>query len=292
MTDCTCERADARAGAVAALNGQIAHGLRPRDWDGLSVSRLEAAADGCLASVEANLLLYYRCLDTGRPALAAAHLNRLLDVGGRVPPAFQTELALTAAYFAARHVRDAEAARGWLEQAPVDGANAALRAQAEAAVLVAEGHFAAARDAAETGLMNLRADLLGGLSSVQADALRELLDQAAAALPAPPAPAPAAFIPQSAFAREPAEPAVRVMPETPAAADDLAAGPTLGLGLAIALVIAVTLAIAVMPLPRGGSSRLVGPPTGPLFTQTDSSENPNAIQFSICRDGCPLQSTR
>src|SRR5581483_3187088 len=188
MSHCTCDRVEARAAAVAALNHLMQRGLRPRDWDGRSAGRLEGVADGRLASVEANLLLYYRHLDSGEPARAAVYLNRLLDVGEQVAPAFQAELAVTAASFAARHVGDAQAARAWLEQAPAGGTNPALQAQAEAAVLVAEGRFSAARDAAEAGLMNLRDGLLGGLSSVQADALRDLLDESIAALPAPPLP--------------------------------------------------------------------------------------------------------
>ncbi len=286
MTDCTCGRANDRAAAAEALDRLIECGLRPREWDGPSVERLRGLADACLASVEANLLLYYRFLDTGEPEQAAVHLNRLLDVGERVAPAFQAELALTAAYFAARHAGDAEAARAWLAQAPPDGAHAALRAQAEAAVLIAEGRYSAGRDVAEAGLLNLRDGLLGGLSSVQADALRELLDRATAALPAPPA-----VLACSTPAGE-SEPAARPAPSAaaPAARETLAAGPTLGLGMAIALVAIVTLVIAVMPLPRGGSLRISSPSGGPSFTRTDPTDDIGPIHISICKDGCQVES--
>ncbi len=286
MTDCTCAEVPQRAEAVEALNRLMEGGVRPRDWDSLSVGRLESVADGCPASAEANLLLYYRFLDAGQPALAAAHLNRLLDVGDRLPPPLQTELALTAAYFAARHAGDAEAARGWLQQTPAEAANPALRAQAEAAVLLAEGRCSAAREVAETGLMSLHDGLLGGLSSVQADALRELVEQADAAMPAPPPPAP--LPPKPAV-----QPAAFARPNRGAAArravsDSFAAGPTLGLGVAIALVGLVTLVIAVMPLPGGGSLRVTGQPIAPSFSNSDGS----SLMHAVCPNGCPGQSSR
>ncbi|HLZ68298.1 MAG TPA: hypothetical protein VKV26_00165 [Dehalococcoidia bacterium] len=249
-------------------------GLRPRDWDSLSVSRLESTADGCPASAEANLLLYYRFSDAGQPALAAAHLNRLLDVGHRLAPSLQAELALTAAYFAARHVGDAGAARDWLERAPADGAHPALRAQAEAAVLLAEGRCSAAQDAAESGLLSLRDGLLGGLSAVQGDALRELVNAAVAAKPAPP---PAPLAPTSSTPPAPshqptaAEPPNRGGGGATVPADAGATGPTIGLGVTIAIVAAVTLVVAVMPLPRCGSARLTGRQVDPAFTQSDGS---------------------
>jgi len=193
-------------------------------------------------------------------------------------------LALTAAYFAARYVGDAAAARGWLEQAPAENANPGLRAQAEAAVLLAEGRCSAARDVAEAGLMNLRDGLLGGLSSVQADALRELLDDAKAAQPAPP---PAAPVHVPAFENAPAERPARAATAT-AAAGEIAAGPTLGLGVAVVLVLIVTLLIAVMPLPHGSSFQIGKPPIGSSLGQSGSAGDSGLIH-AICPNGCPVQ---
>ena len=127
-------------------------GVRPRAWDAGSVERLLALCEGSQDDVGANVCGYYYALDSGQSERA----GRLLDLAVSQLQGYQVEfrpaLMLEAAFFEARHRRNAAAARAWLEQARGGPAERCTRSRAEAAILWAEGCYAEAAAQAEAGL--------------------------------------------------------------------------------------------------------------------------------------------
>jgi hypothetical protein len=148
--------------------------LRPRDWPAGLIARIEKSPGEPLWQRFADYLWYIHLLDCGDPAVAGTHLHRLLEDWSATDA---PEYALEAAYFLARHERDAAGARQWLERdpRPVDG-EPWVRRRAEAAVLAAEGDAAGARQRIEEALGALRAEPSCGAKEYEADLLRGMLE--------------------------------------------------------------------------------------------------------------------
>jgi hypothetical protein len=135
--------------ALIALAGQSMGGLRPREWDRGLVERCAAIADGGPFEVGGRQLAFAHALDHGDVAAARAHLEAALARIEQLPPSSRAPLLYAAATFHGLYDGDAERARSFLAQA-CDGLLAAphQRQLAEAAVRLADGDVAGARDAA------------------------------------------------------------------------------------------------------------------------------------------------
>lgn len=171
-----------REAAILALVALTTAGTAPRDWPDETVRAATAARDGTSDECTANLLAYSQRLDRGDTAGARAALHRSLELADQYPPAFVPGLMVEAAFFEGFVSRDAAAARAYLAEVPEKSiaVTPSDRLRAEAAIALAEGDVAGARERIE------RARALAPAG----DAFRRtLLDRMAAAASAEPVPA-------------------------------------------------------------------------------------------------------
>jgi hypothetical protein len=135
--------------ALIALVGQSMGGSRPRDWDSGLVESCAGICDGGPFEVGGRQFAYAHALDRGDIDGARTHLEAALQRIDQVPSAARAALLYAATTFYALYDGDAERARSYLSQAR-SGLLAAphQRQLAVAAVLLADGDVAGARDAA------------------------------------------------------------------------------------------------------------------------------------------------
>ncbi len=159
-------------------------GVRPRDLDDRLMTRALAATDPADA-VGVRYIAYWRDLDRGDVAGAAAHLDAVLAQRAVATPAAQASFAAEAAYLIARYdaaMNAAATAEAWLQLArPPFGTMDSNYRRAEAAVHLAHGRAAPARAAADDALRLLeRAADVGG-ATAEREWLLALRDAAVAA---------------------------------------------------------------------------------------------------------------
>ncbi len=136
--------------ALTALQGQ-ALTKRPRDWDATLVQRATQDADSAPQATSATILTYLWALDSGHIAEAARSLACALD-DQTAPPPLRAFVLIEASFFSAFFDRDPHKARSLWSQLPTGVGERHMRLRAEAAVLLAEGHAAAAQRCAQMGL--------------------------------------------------------------------------------------------------------------------------------------------
>ncbi|MCG3208384.1 MAG: hypothetical protein FOGNACKC_01988 [Anaerolineae bacterium] len=142
-----------RVAATYLLGGISMAGQRPRNYDPGLVAKMVTLSDSSAEEALGNFTGYAAALDRGQFDQAASHLNRALSLWVAVSPLHRPILFLEAAYFEARHGADPIIARYWLElveQSPLVEKHTPLRA--EAAILLAEGQYELAIEAAQRGL--------------------------------------------------------------------------------------------------------------------------------------------
>ena len=176
-------RVEQRMAAHLILTALVG-GVRPRDLDDSLMARALAATDPAEA-IGAHYLAYWRDLDRGDVAGAAAHLDAVLAQRAVATPAAQASFAAEAAYLIARYdaaMNAAATAEAWLQLArPPFGTMDSNYRRAEAAVHLAHGRAAPARAAADDALRLLeRAADVGG-ATAEREWLLALRDAAVAA---------------------------------------------------------------------------------------------------------------
>jgi hypothetical protein len=145
VIDCLRDRPGAfRYLAVAALWDEMAEGTRPRDWNPEWVWLLSGEADGTYQQALADQMAYDHAEDCGRHEEAGRLLDRALDAGVELPPAYRKALHVTAAYHEGFHRGDAQQGKYWLSQVDRSELTATAWMRAEAALLGAEGRYAEA----------------------------------------------------------------------------------------------------------------------------------------------------
>lgn len=167
---------------LAALSAASMGGVRPRDWMAALLSRATALQDGSPDDVSATLLAYARAVDAGELDVAETHLQRALELRGRLAAAFQPGVALEGAFFAAYYRGDAVGARRWLELGRGGFVEPHVRQRSEAAVLLVEGRAAEALFRARQGLTQLPRSWDAGGALLERDRLEALQRQAEAVL--------------------------------------------------------------------------------------------------------------
>jgi len=144
----TLLRNDARTERVLVSNialSQVFSGTRPRALDGEALARAAAIRDSTPLELSAVSLAYVHTLDQGTPAHAESHLRRMIELERLFTPPNRLELYAEAAYFEARWLGQAEAARTWIERVPqTQQAHTKTFKRGLAATLIAEGHSGAA----------------------------------------------------------------------------------------------------------------------------------------------------
>lgn len=140
-----------REAAMLALIGLSTAGAAPRDWPDETVRAAVAARDGSSDECSASLLAYCHAFDRGDVAGARAALHRALELADRYPQPFVPGLMAEAAFFEGFVSRDAAAARAYLAEVPEKtiAVTPFDRLRAEAAVAIAEGDGAGARERIE-----------------------------------------------------------------------------------------------------------------------------------------------
>jgi hypothetical protein len=142
--------------AAIALTGLSAGGARPREWSPELVARASAGEPDTLFGVVGRMYAYAHEMDSGRPEAARRQLEAAVAAAEILPKQARPGLMLQAALFTARVDRDAERARGFLDQCSGGVMTQAhSRPLVEAAIAWAAGERALAAerlDAAEAGL--------------------------------------------------------------------------------------------------------------------------------------------
>jgi len=159
--------------ALTLLNSALVGGVRPRDLDPALLARALAAGQPNVV-LGGHWLAYWRELDGGDVAAAAAHLDEVLANRRLVLPPARAAFATEAAWLWARHGNDPATARAWLELVRPAGLDESTVRRAEAAVLLAEGRKGEARQAAEEGLRLLGRSADAGGALAERDLLEAL----------------------------------------------------------------------------------------------------------------------
>jgi Zn-dependent protease len=137
--------------AAWILFARATAGERPAAWNPGLLARATALPDASIDDGGSALLAYEHALDRGDLDEAERFLERARAAALNVPLLASLHAA-EAAYFAARHRGDAVSARHWLEGARGGLLEDHARLRAEAALLHAEGHHAAAATRAREAL--------------------------------------------------------------------------------------------------------------------------------------------
>jgi hypothetical protein len=149
-----------REAAVLSLVAISTAGTAPRDWPRETVHAAAAVRDGSSEECGACLLAYSHALDGGDTAGARASLHRALELADQYPAPFVPALMVEAAFFEGYVSRDAAAARAYLAEVPEKtiAVTPFDRLRAEAAVALAEGDGAGARERIERARAVMPAD--------------------------------------------------------------------------------------------------------------------------------------
>jgi len=129
-----------RMSASLFLAGAVGGGIRPRDWPAGWTEKATAIQDGSADEAGACALAYYRALDRGEIDEAEGYLRRAVKAAESIPMLARS-LAAEAAFFAAHHRGDLEAARENLAVVGDSLLDRDTRLRAEAAVLAREGRM-------------------------------------------------------------------------------------------------------------------------------------------------------
>jgi hypothetical protein len=168
--------------ATQLLLTALVGGVRPRDLDEALVARALAATDPPDATT-AHYLAYWREMDRGNIAAAAAHLDYALTHRTTTTPVAQAAFAAEAAYLIARHdpTPDAPAkAEAWLKLATPRGPADSNYRRAQAAVHLAHGRAAEALTAADDAQRLLDQAIDAGGAAAEREWLAALRDAAVA----------------------------------------------------------------------------------------------------------------
>jgi hypothetical protein len=140
-----------REAAILSIMAISVAGTAPRDWPAETVRDAVAARDGSPDECTACLLAYSHNLDRGELDAARETLHRALELAGQYPPPFVPALMAEAAFFEGFVSRNAAAARAYLAEVPEKtiAVTPFDRLRAEAAVALAEGDAAGARERIE-----------------------------------------------------------------------------------------------------------------------------------------------
>jgi len=153
--------------ATQLLLAALVGGVRPRDLDEALMTRALATGNPT-DTPTAHYLAYWRDMDRGNIAGAAAHLDQAL-AHRATAPSFQPALAAEAAYLTARYDSGPDAAataEAWLQLAKPPGMIDSNYRRAEATVRLAQGRATDARAAADDALRLLdRASDIGGATA-------------------------------------------------------------------------------------------------------------------------------
>lgn len=142
--------------ALRLLRGVSFSDLRPRDWNTAWLGPATAETGNNSMTAAGCSYAYLWALDCGHISLAGDYLERLLALIDTAPPAYQTQRRLEAVYYEAFHRRDPAKARALFDSiGSQDGAKSSWR-RAEAALLLAEGQYKAAREQALAGLKAIK----------------------------------------------------------------------------------------------------------------------------------------
>ena len=174
-------RVEQRMAAHLILTALVG-GVRPRDLDDSLMARALAATDPAEA-IGAHYLAYWRDLDRGDVAGAAAHLDSLLAERAATTPAAQASYAAEAAYLTARHDPSPDApaaAEAWLKLAAPPGSVDSNYRRAQAAVHLAHGRVHEALAAADDALRLLAHAMDAGGATAEREWLAELRGEAVA----------------------------------------------------------------------------------------------------------------
>jgi hypothetical protein len=140
-----------REAAILSLAAISSADTAPRDWPQNTVRAAVSVRDGSSDECSACLMAYSHHLDRGDTGAARGALHRALELADRYPPPFVPGLMAEAAFFEGFVSRDAAAARAYLAEVP-ETTIAVIpsdRLRAEAAVALAEGDAAGARERIE-----------------------------------------------------------------------------------------------------------------------------------------------
>lgn len=164
-----------------ALRGYSVRSIRPRQWPVNLAARAVVLTGKTVYEHLAYVYAYFWALDNG-VASAGLLLDQALATCA-TPAAPPPALALEAAYFEARYRSNIAAAHARLAQGKGKGSEweQMLVARAEAAILLAEGHFRQAEARADAGLATLLAGRVSGSNAplpMEAEHLRELITEA------------------------------------------------------------------------------------------------------------------
>lgn len=169
-----------REAAILSLMALSTAGTAPRDWPRETVRAAAAVRDGSADECSACVMAYAHDLDRGDVAGARASLHRALELADRYPPPFVPGLMVEAAFFEGFVTRDAAAARAYLAEVPEQtiAVTPFDRLRAEAAVAIAEGDAAGARERLERARAIAPAD-----DPFRRIVLEQMVDAAGAAEP-------------------------------------------------------------------------------------------------------------
>lgn len=163
-----------RSIALCYLQGWLAFGVRPRDWEPSLVAQLEDPGSPP-SELPAVLYLYYYHEDRGETAIAERYLLRAIDLCSESRPV-SSGLAVEAAYVAGLHHRDGMKAREWLTQVKPEEVEPHTRERAEAATLLAEKQLSRAIAIAEQGLASSWKSVDPGGAKAERDWLQIIID--------------------------------------------------------------------------------------------------------------------
>jgi len=154
------------------LNCTMVGGARPRDWDSGQVGRLLAMRGDTLDDAPVNLFAYYHALDCGSVERAGAFLDLALAQRADYSP-----ILVEAAYFEAFHRRNLDKAKSHLRQLKPSTVEEHTRLRAEAAVLMAAGHYRKAAHRVELGLYGSQRSVDQGGVLAERDWLEAILNE-------------------------------------------------------------------------------------------------------------------
>lgn len=164
--------------ALVALNAADMQGQRPSNWDEPMVQQAMTGLDASSEGMMARLLVYQWAVDNGRFAQANLLLDDAFALRASRFPGAIGRFTLEKAYLLAFHQHNPTEARHWLDRLHRRSSKHPLACRAEAAVLLREGHPAAARAKAQIGLDTLRHHPPTGANLAEAAWLQAILEQA------------------------------------------------------------------------------------------------------------------
>ena len=142
-----------RFAALYGINASLRQGIRPKDLASTFIEQAIALPENSSDHVTGLLMAYTYALDKGELEKAASYLDKALDLHLYFPELFRGALLLEGAFFEANVRNNTRAARQWFNKMTETALiSPTALARAEAALLLAEGDYPAAREKAQQGL--------------------------------------------------------------------------------------------------------------------------------------------